>query len=365
MAVFSTNQNRQFYVVTESAESVAVLNKRNTNVGATFANDPTTGNDCRLYLAQKGYGGTVRSDIIDPKSIMWVNLTSPEAMQYKLKQVTVTLSGDLIPGQDYILRVNFRQLYGMSDEDIYQKYGAVHAYTGMSKPVFYKEMIYSLFKNFSRVYSPLLDIKVGNDIVVKVAKVNGVVKLYKDSNNGPVEISTDPTNIVIIEHDQTDEWSLGRKQFTPVYFDVIPGTVTDDSNSEVVWGTAQKADSEEVVKNGYNIADLEYFCMGERGDQYRNVMWPKSIETKYLVDPAEEYYVLDIHYAYQGTCEDIQKSEKTMTIVSTTKALLTAIVDKWKLDEIDTYKEIPASAASGDGSGDDEGGDDTTDNPNP
>ena len=57
--------------------------------------------------------------------------------------------------------------------------------------------------------------------------------------------------------------------------------------------------------------------MGERGDQYRNIGWPNSIHTEYLVDVSQNYNAIDIHYAYQGTCEDIQKSEKHLTIIST------------------------------------------------
>ena len=66
--------------------------------------------------------------------------------------------------------------------------------------------------------------------------------------------------------------------------------------------------------------------MGERGDQYRNVWWPKSIPTKYFVTPTSSYYALDIHYAYQGTCEDIQKSEKTITILATAKATIDSVI---------------------------------------
>jgi hypothetical protein len=114
-----------------------------------------------------------------------------------------------------------------------------------------------------------------------------------------------------------NEWQLGTKQYTPVYFEVIPTTVTSSSAEEVEWGTVTDftATYNQTVGNGYKYADLEYFCMGERGDQYRNVGWPKSIQTKYFVNPANTYYALDIQYAYQGTCEDIQKSEKTLTIL--------------------------------------------------
>ena len=59
----------------------------------------------------------------------------------------------------------------------------------------------------------------------------------------------------------------------------------------------------------------EYFCMGERGDMYRGIGYPNNIPTTYLVDPTVKYNVIDIHYAYVGSNESVQKSEKTITLV--------------------------------------------------
>lgn len=55
--------------------------------------------------------------------------------------------------------------------------------------------------------------------------------------------------------------------------------------------------------------------MGERGDIYRNMGFPNVIPTTYLVDPTLEYNVVDIHYAYTGGNEEVQKSEKDITVV--------------------------------------------------
>jgi len=46
-------------------------------------------------------------------------------------------SGAPVAGQDYILRLAFRNYIGLSEEDQYFKYGAVHAITGMTAEVFY------------------------------------------------------------------------------------------------------------------------------------------------------------------------------------------------------------------------------------
>lgn len=305
----------------------------------------TDGDGC-IYIVQKGEGGLVRSDLIKPNSIMWATASAPADTEIKLKKVTVALDravngGDPISGQDYILRINFRQMYGMSDEDIYQKYGAVHATAAMAEDasLFYAEMIYSLVKNFNRLYCPLLEIQVSGTAIATATKSGSTVTLKDASGN---TVNAPSAGFDIVEKSQVDEWSLGTKQYTPVYFDVIPTTVTYNGD-EVVWGTATPGVSATTVGNGYMIADLEYFCMGERGDQYRNVGWPKSFKTKYFANETSTYYVLDIHYAFQGSCEDIQKSEKTLTIASTDSSVIEAVIAK--LPE-DIVKETAAYQAA-------------------
>ena len=92
--------------------------------------------------------------------------------------------------------------------------------------------------------------------------------------------------------------------------DVVWGTVTDQTptKANAVAGTTG-------VGNGKKIADLEYFCMGERGDQYRNMGFPNVIDTKYLVDPTKEYNVLELHFAFTDTGVNSYRSEKDITVV--------------------------------------------------
>lgn len=119
------------------------------------------------------------------------------------------------------------------------------------------------------------------------------------------------TGLLIKELEQP--WRLGTMEQVPVYFEVTTDYVQTASD-EVLWGTVTKGVQSESIKDGKKIADLEYFCMGERGDIYRNISWPNSIPTVYLVDPTKEYGTIDIHFAYVGGNENPQKSEKTITI---------------------------------------------------
>ena len=312
MATFSVNQVRQLYVATafktphvlasDAAGSIAVKNDTAKS---------------HLYFEYKGADNLMRSDLIDTKNILYAKATDATAMAHDLKSVTIALDSNVnggapVAGQDYILRIAFKQYVGMSDEDQYFKYGMVHAYAGMDASEFYKVLAVSLAKNFSREVVPLIKIEIktasATTEVTPTTKVADLKGTY--------------TGVVITEVEQP--WRLGVMAQTPVYFTVqsVPVTVNGD---ERYWATLTESTSGSIG-NGKTIADLEYFCMGERGDMYRQVGWPHNISTTYLVDPAKAYCVFDIHYAYVGSNESVQKSEKTITIVCADKAELNKVI---------------------------------------
>lgn len=311
---FSTNQVRQLYVATDVKEGAAHVLATDT-VGTIALK--TDNAKSHMYFEYRGVGGLVRSDLIDVDKVLYAKATPASALARKLKKATVTLDatvngGNPIAGQDYILRIVFRQYLGMSDEDQYQKYGMVHAYAGMTASDFYKTLAISLAKNFSRELVPLVKFKIGATEVTPNTKL--------------ADIAGDADSLVIEEVEQP--WTLGIQEQVPVYFEVYPTTVTFNSD-ERIWGEVEMGDTgaANAIKDGKIIADLEYFCLGERADQYRNIGWPNAIPSKTLVDPTKEYHVLDIHYAYVGSNECVQKSEKDITIVSATKADINTLID--------------------------------------
>ena len=312
--VFSTNQVRQLYVATDVKEGAAHVLATDT-VGTIALK--TDNAKSHMYFEYRGVGGLVRSDLIDVDKVLYAKATPASALARKLKKATVTLDatvngGNPIAGQDYILRIVFRQYLGMSDEDQYQKYGMVHAYAGMTASDFYKTLAISLAKNFSRELVPRVKFKIGATEVTPNTKI--------------ADIAGDADSLVIEEVEQP--WTLGIQEQVPVYFEVYPTTVTFNSD-ERIWGEVEMGDTgaANAIKDGKIIADLEYFCLGERADQYRNIGWPNAIPSKTLVDPTKEYHVLDIHYAYVGSNECVQKSEKDITIVSADKADINTLID--------------------------------------
>ena len=303
MATFSTNQVRQLYVANELKSPHVLAGDKSGAIAVRNDNQKT-----HLYFEYKGADNLMRSDLINIKDILSVKATDADSLSHELKAVTVTLDKNInggvpVAGQDYILRIAFRQYVGMSEEDQYFKYGMVHAYSGMTESDFYKKLAISLAKNFSREVTPLLKFTLTN---------SGDTAVPVDASTKESSLTDTYKALVIDEVEQP--WRLGVMQQVPVYFTVQPTTITVNGD-ERIWGIVEDTEPAGVLHNGKNIADLEYFCMGERGDMYRNIAWPHNITTTYLVDPNTKYNVIDIHYAYVGANESVQKSEKTITLV--------------------------------------------------
>lgn len=287
MAVFSVNQNRQLYVANKVIEAATALTDKGDIKVKTFGDF-----DKEVYFEVLGPDTVLRSDRIPVKNISYVKAVKAVDMATPMKKVTVTLDtnvngGTPVVGQDYILRINLRQFYGMSDQDQYFKDAAVHVTKGMDATKFYEAMKDSLNLCFSR-------------------EVNAT----KDSNPY-LKFTSSASGLVIEELPQP--WHLGTEAQERVLFDVVPTTIYVDG-ADLIWGTQKVGNSDTKIGNGKKIADLEYFCLGERGDQYRKIGFPNDIETVGMVDPAKDYDILEIHYAFTDEGVSSYRSEKDITI---------------------------------------------------
>ncbi len=295
MAVFSTNQNRQFYVVNK------VVTTEPAALGEIMLGKTQDGK--QFYFKYFGQGGLTRTDIIDVEKVCYARLTKRDELQRPLKKAVISLDpkineGKPIAGQDYIVRITIHNYLAIGDGNTAIKHGAVHAYAGMTVTDFYTKLAESLEMNYSREVVPLLTFK------------------------------ATATGVEVMEVEQP--WHLGTMKQEPVNFQIY-GVPVRFQGDDVFWATRGSDDmitvenSTTVIGDGKKIADLEYFCMGERGDQYRNVGWPHVIPTKYMVDASKEYDVLDMHYFFSDTGVNVQKSEKDITFVSDTAATLTSL----------------------------------------
>ena len=324
MAAFSVHQVRQLYVANAYKENLEALKDAgDITVVKKDADDS-------IYFQYKGaLLDTMRSDLIKVDNITNLTATKAEDMAIKLKGYSLVLDpkvngGQPVAGQEYILRLAFREFIGMSEADQYFKYGMVHAYSGLSASDFYKKMAHSLVINLSKDVTALVDVYLydgSNETKVGAMSWEAFDKAYTG------------TYTAIRFAEAVQPWHLGLMPQAVIPFEVQPVDVLVDGDHRI-WGDVKSYDTKASLPEGQLIADLEYFCMGERGDQYRNMGWPNVIPTKYLVDPSKEYDVLNIHYFYQGDGISVQKSEKDIQIVvprpgegdyTNVNALITAI----------------------------------------
>ena len=393
MATFSTNQVKQLYVA-NAVNRTAGSKVTSADAAGTIRAFGVSGD--HLYFEYKGADNLMRSDIIKVGNIKYATSTKAADLVTNLKNALVTINssalsgGAPIVGQDYILRIVLRQYIGMSDADLYYKYGMVHVAPSMTASQFYAKLADSLTKNFSREAVPVLKFsavkvtamttntgvsaflyaptttttkiqfavagasegvafdtdtytitmtstaKTLGDAkrILAASQYAGVIGLIGNdtitmaAEDAAVTISGDTlTGVVITEVPQP--WVLGKKEQVPVYFDVQSMTVTDGNHQEIHWADVDtvKIGSAGSINDGKKTADLEYFCLGERGDVYRGMGYPNNFEAKYLVNPANAYSYLTIHYYWNGANHAIQKSEKDIVVVSSNASYLNNLID--------------------------------------
>ena len=308
MATFNVNQVRHFYVAKSFNETLADLASVNI-VGAAGK---------FLHLEQKTSGGVVASDLIDVNKVKYAKKTTADSMKRGLITKRVELSadvnsGNVIPGEDYLLRLTVRNYLSLSDDSFYTKHGVVRGVRGMTASDFYMAMANSLLLNFGREDKTLFNFYLIDDTDARVPVT--------------AKITTGTYKALEVEEAEQD-WIRGTKQSDPVNFDMQAATVLDTDGLELVWGNVTKEPAVAFVKNGKKICDMEYFYKGDRGDIYRGVGFPNAIPGEYFGDPAVEYTTIDVHYYYEGDNESPQKSEKTLTIACPSSAIADQIATK-------------------------------------
>lgn len=321
MFIGSDNQFRNLYVMKAYKASESAISA----VGDATLKVDTAKN--LMYLVYKDTEDTLTSDIINIKNLLYVKSNKATDMARKLHSQSVTINENPISGQDYVLNVEVRNFVALGDDSTHIKFGAVHAIKDMTKSDFYKAMAVNLAKNFSREPSPILNVSLtkhdtsnsGTDTKVAVL-VNGKIQ-----NFAALKPTESYTEIIIDEVEQP--WRRGVAQVEPVNFNTTCGTILMDGD-DVIWGTVEKEEGNSI-NNGKQIADMEWFYHGTRGDIYREATYPDNFDFKSLVDETKAYHTLDIHFAYVGPGVEVAKSERTITVVcvDTTQmnSLITAI----------------------------------------
>lgn len=334
MATFSINQVTHLFAAVGTVGAASGNFLKEADVTGLSVGDMLIGNPhgvapdkVNLWVAQKGHGGIVRSDVVKPSNICWIRQVAASAMQDTPIELTVSFdsnvnSGNPIVGQDYILTFVMDNLWSPSQEDKYFIHAAARAFANDTAITLMGKIADSLDKSVKRMggeYAPVT---------------------VTDNGDGTMTIS-----------ENFPYWEPGKFQYRRCHFYANCGTVVDQNTSlEVIWGQVAESAGTPFA-NGAKVADLEYFALGARGSEERNMGWPYNIETKGFLNYAgveeDDFDLFVIHYFYAGANTNSQKSERDLVIAcpaaktETVAGLINGVLEAAGLSNI--IVEVPAS----------------------
>jgi hypothetical protein len=271
MTNFSTNQVMQFYVV-DSAADIEILPYKDEKA-------------FKISFTKLG----VTSDKIE--NVEWAKFTKSTALKTKAKKMTVTFAGDVVIGEDYAVKVSYPEVGGAGVESWTTKTAVAHAGKGATKETVIAELIAQLTKIL------------GVDEVLTVAPAEGGFAIT--------------ANVANVKYER------GIRPIAIPDFNVTVNQITDEGEL-TNWATFKVESVDTGLASGYKLADMEYFAMGERGDEYRMAAYPNHIITDYKIDPTKTYGVYNVHYSYNGYNTQSHKSEKDLVIAVLNDAALNA-----------------------------------------
>lgn len=285
MSLPLANQVRQIYVVSSlaDAEPASLGQLQVCGVAGKY-----------LYFKHFGQGGLTSSDKIDVNNIRYIKQTAGADLSDKLKTHVVTVQ-TAVAGQVYEIKLRFLNYIGQGAQDFTYRIGTYRAKTS--------DAAADIAAGLAASLQATLGLEKGADATDPTK--------YKE----PIAtVTVSDAAITIKEVEQY--WELGKFSVAQMPIEVgLNGIVTDDNYFDYEWATIALGDPTDAANSGKKIADLEYFCMGNRADQYRGMGWPRTAESKLMVDPTEDYDLIDIHYFFQGTGVSVQQSEKEITLV--------------------------------------------------
>ena len=255
MATFSSNSVRHLFVANTSSGGAA---------GQYVDAVKTVDNELYLKFINANTQ-TVATPLIPISKIKSVSSKAYAAKVLRSDTITINTA---VVGQTYNIRFVFRNWGSGSSENQYFKYsGTYKAVTGDTTTTIATALTALAVTNFSREATPLLTIT-SSGAVITVTEI-------------------------------AQPWVKGKQQGRPLnyYFQFVP--ITDSTGSEnVAWGTVASVAKGYAGQGTYKLAaDQEYFYLGERGDKYRNVGFPYTFDTTYLVDSTKLYDTIDITYS--------------------------------------------------------------------
>ena len=324
---FSINQVRHLFVASDPKTANAAV----TDLGDTSACG-VAGKS--LYFKHFGQGGVICSDKIDVEKIISAKLTAGTKLNTPLYKNTLTVSSS-VAGTVYTIKVFCQEVVG----GVQNQRTIVASYTAADTTAA------NLAKGLRIALRKALGFQVA-DTASSEASSDDVINInnYKEAL---FTVSGSSTSVVISE--VAPYWELGKFPAGKVIRIPEHGVVIDP----ISCGSIAYATNGNAADASKKLADLEYFCLGARGDEYRGMGYPYDLQTKGEVVVSNDYDVIDIHYAYVGANESVQKSEKDITILvpKNNVAFAQSIDSLTGFADSDPRKLVPSGSGSGSGSG--------------
>lgn len=286
MSLPLANQVRHLYVVSELVSDA---------VPAALGELAVKGEAGKsLWFQHYGQGGLTSSDKIDVNKIRYVKQTPAAKMKDTIKTHVITVT-EAVAGQVYEIKLRFLNYIGQGAQDFTYRLGTYRAKSS--------DAVADIAAGLAESLQMTLGLEKGTDATK--------IENYKE----PIALVTvDGAAITVSEVEQY--WELGKFPVAQMPIQVsLNGIVVDDEFLSFDWATIEDGTPIVLDNEGKKIADLEYFCMGWRGDEYRGMGFPRNLTTKYMVDSDESYDLVDIHYYFQGYGVSVQQSEKELTLV--------------------------------------------------
>ena len=310
MVNFNTNQTRNLYVAKQVNAKVALNQSAAGVAGGAVAGDICLGSLAtgeKYFSYKNGDGKIVRSDIFNPANITNLKLTSAAAMDTALlaRSITVTPVSDWV-GKSLNLVITANEFISFDANDSVSIVAQVigDSTNTASAAAFYKALAKAIAKAMPKIDFPYF-------------------KLYMDKNGTATEITpaspdsayiSDATSIIIAQAPQ--DFKLGKVSNDPLGISISSSVRSSNVNEEpwAVVSDLAAAPGGAVISGSYKIAELEYFTMGERGDDKRGSTWPNDYTPTYLADVTKRYNVLTVEFFWAGDAEHVQKSPRMIQI---------------------------------------------------
>ena len=332
MRNFNTNQARHLYVASAKKDSIAGV----TSNGDLYVGSDASGN--MFFVYKNADGNITRSDTIPVAGIEYYNKKAAAALAKPLIAHTVAVDTTAVTlaslvGKTVRLTIYVRGFIGLDANDVIPVNVELvgNSTNTANATAFHKALAIAIAKAMPKKDVPYFRVfSNGSEVTADTAESS---------------VTGAAAGVVVVATQQ--KWVRGKLDGTPFEL-TFQFNYQPDNSTDIAWGTATAAASAisgyATISGDYELADLEYFALGERGDIYRGSEWPNDIVPTYMINPAAGtgYSVITIQYAYQGKAENIQKSPRTIQIAagsSVANAIFSAI------------EAVIAGSGSGSGSG--------------